>query len=426
MYRSSLFLAAVLVGTTVALVQPMAAAKSASEVKEIARAVTVEIKLKQVDRKGSGVIIKRQGDLYTLVTNRHVICGDNICSNIPTSEIYTLISADGQQYKVQQQAIRLLGNDLDLAIIQFRSNRSYPVVQMAVTEQLKVTNQVFTSGFPAQSGKFSFGNGEVVATVDKRLQGDGGGYTVIYDAPTLPGMSGGGVFNGKGQLVAIHGRGERYDSKIVVDIEMDNKIGINRGIPVHWLMESLGEGQINTPSSQIRAAKLENPVLANEYFITGFSGYVKSISGEPEWEKVIKALSKAIQLNPSYYYAYYIRGDAHRFAKHNSGSLSDYNQAININPKFAKAYLFRGILQESFDNIQDAVVDYSSAIKADPKFAEAYQFRGFTLLVHMPEYRDLGKQDLIKAVKLFREQGKNKSASTTEEVLQAWGVSLEQ
>jgi V8-like Glu-specific endopeptidase len=51
---------------------------------------------------------------------------------------------------------------------------------------------------------------EALAVVNKRLTGDNGGYTIIYSAPTLPGMSGGGVFNGNGQLVAIHGYGDRF------------------------------------------------------------------------------------------------------------------------------------------------------------------------------------------------------------------------
>jgi hypothetical protein len=69
MYRSSLFLTAALMGTTVALVQPVAAAISVSEVEAIAKAVVVEIKLQQNDSVGSGVIISRKGDIYTLVTN---------------------------------------------------------------------------------------------------------------------------------------------------------------------------------------------------------------------------------------------------------------------------------------------------------------------------------------------------------------------
>jgi S1-C subfamily serine protease len=221
MYRSSLFLTAALVGSTVALVQPVAAAKSASEIESIARAVTVEIKLKQSNRVGSGVIIDKTGDLYTLVTNRHVICGKSNCQRIPESEIYSLGLFDGQKYQVQKSAIKLFGNDLDLAIIQFRSSRNYAVAKVAAPGSLKVEDVVYTAGFPLEQPGVGFGDGKVIAVVNKRLQGDGGGYTIIYNAQTLPGMSGGGVFDGNGQLVAIHGVGDRYKENTELVSELD-------------------------------------------------------------------------------------------------------------------------------------------------------------------------------------------------------------
>jgi S1-C subfamily serine protease len=200
MYRSSWFLTAALMGTTVALiqivlVQPMAAAKSASEVEAIARSVAVEIKLQKDGSVGSGVIINKKGDLYTLVTNKHVVCGDRRCAELPAGESYNLGLADGQRYRVKASSIRLLGNDLDLAIIQFRSNRNYAVAKMATTGNLKTEDEVYTAGFPFAQPGFAFGEGKAIAVVNKRLTGDSGGYTIIYYAFTLPGMSGGRVFN---------------------------------------------------------------------------------------------------------------------------------------------------------------------------------------------------------------------------------------
>jgi S1-C subfamily serine protease len=112
MYRSSLFLTAALMGTLIAFVQSAAAAKSVSEVEAIARSVTVKIKLQQkVGNVGSGIIIDRQGDLYTLVTNGHVVCGVNyvegrLCAKVPAAERYTLTMADGQSYQVRSGAIQ--------------------------------------------------------------------------------------------------------------------------------------------------------------------------------------------------------------------------------------------------------------------------------------------------------------------------------
>jgi S1-C subfamily serine protease len=169
MYRSSLFLTAALVGTTVALVQPVAAAISASEVEAIARAVAVEIKLKSNSSVGSGVIIDRQGDLYTLVTNKHVVCGSSSCSELKAGEIYSLGLSDDQRYQVKGSSVRLLGDDLDLAIIQFRSSRNYAVAKVAAAGSLKVEDEVYASGFPCDRGSnpcqplgYTFGEGSAI------------------------------------------------------------------------------------------------------------------------------------------------------------------------------------------------------------------------------------------------------------------------
>ena len=64
-------LAAVLLGTTVAIVQPLAAkALEPAEVDSIAEKITVRI---DGANNGSGVIIKRQDNSYTVVTNWHVL-----------------------------------------------------------------------------------------------------------------------------------------------------------------------------------------------------------------------------------------------------------------------------------------------------------------------------------------------------------------
>ena len=73
-------------GYTVALVffADVAVAKSPAEIEQIARSVSIEIQVVGEDRVGSGVIIHRKGDLYTLITNRHVACGTPSC-RLPTT-----------------------------------------------------------------------------------------------------------------------------------------------------------------------------------------------------------------------------------------------------------------------------------------------------------------------------------------------------
>jgi tetratricopeptide (TPR) repeat protein len=393
MYRSSLFLAAALASTTVALVQPVAMAKSPSEIESIARAVTVVIKRQQQQDNGSGIIIQKKGDLYTLVTNRHVICGKSNCSNIPANEVFTLEFPDGGKYKVLNNSIKLLGsldNIVDLAIIQFRSNRNYAVAKVAAPGSLKVEDVVYASGYPCDRNSepcqplgYFFGEGEVIAVVNKRLTGDGGGYTVVYNARTLPGMSGGGVFNSSGELVAIHGYGDRFKENTLLSDKsrVDSKTGYNRGIPIRWLVQNLAEVNIYIGTersiSGIRADRSQVPTTADEYFIAGFDKFVEPGNNVMAGKKqAIQEFSRAIQLNPKYQYAYFVRAIVYEQIREFQWSLADYNQSISFNPKFSQAYYNRAILKEDkLNDIQGALVDYNQAISINPKYSIAYNNR---------------------------------------------------
>jgi tetratricopeptide (TPR) repeat protein len=390
MYRSSLFLTAALVGTTVALVQPVAA-KSASEIESIARAMTVEIKLKQSNQVGSGIIINKKGDLYTLVTNRHVICGASNCQNISESEVYILGLFDGQKYQVKKSAIKLLGGNLDLAIIQFRSSRNYAVAKVTAPGSLKVNDAVYTAGFPLEQQEFEFGEGKAIAVVNRRLQGDGGGYIIVYDAFTLPGMSDGGVFNSSGQLVAIHGYGDRYKENTSpgAAFMVDRKIGINRGISVRWLVQDLtGLGiKLELDLSSIRTVRQQLPANADEYFIAGFNKWVDPGNNIAAGKRLaIQEFTKAIQLNSKYEYAYAMRAIAYEQVQEFQKSLADYNQAIKINPKNPDLYHNRATLKLKKLN------DRTGAIKDLRQAARLYREQGNTqrLKIVIDALRQLG------------------------------------
>jgi tetratricopeptide (TPR) repeat protein len=383
MYRSSLFLTTALIGTTVSLIQPATQAKSVVEIERVARDMTVEIKLQQNGSVGSGVMIDRKGDLYTLVTNAHVVCGNEHCSKLPAGESYRLGLVDGQQYQVNSSSIKLLKNNLDLAIIQFRSNRNYIVAKIAPLGNLKVDDPVFTAGFPFEQPGFSFNEGKTIAVVEKRLTGDSGGYTIIYNAFTQPGMSGGGVFNSGGELVAIHGQGDRFRENTDLDNKSraGNKIGYNRGISVRWLVQNLTEVGINIRTSgsisDAKDAHSQLPTTADEYFIAGFNKLIEPgnnvMAGK---QQAIQEFSRAIQLNSRYQYAYLARAIAYIQVKEFQPSLADFNQAIKINPKDSVAYNNRAILKEDkLTDTKGALTDFNQAITINPKYYAAYYNR---------------------------------------------------
>jgi lipoprotein NlpI len=382
--KSSLIL-----GTFAALVAvaPAVAAKSPAEIEQIAKAVSVEM----ITGVGSGVIVHRQGNLYTVTTNRHVVCGSGSCDASRLSNVYRLRTADGQVHQVPKSGVQLLkdsaGKALDLASVQFRSERSYQVAKLAELDSLKVNDAVYTAGFPKGQGWLS-GSGQAQAVVNKRLAGDGGGYTVIYDAETLPGMSGGGAFDKNGRLVAVHGRGDRYTNNTEAEVgrsntvkaEVGNKIGYNRGIPVRWVVEGLGTRGIlvgeGKPLNRTGADKAAT--TADEFFIAGFN---KLVGGDGDFRlekrEAVGQFSRAVALNPRYAIAYFMRAIAKTQLNNPQGALADYNKVISLNPRDAVFYYNRGNLKyQKLNDSQGALVDYNQALSLNPKYAAAYYNRG--------------------------------------------------
>jgi tetratricopeptide (TPR) repeat protein len=401
-----------ILGCTLALVSfaDVAVAKTRAELFEITRSAAVEIKLQKSGRVGSGVIIHHQGDIYTLATNRHVICGSLSCKTPPTGEIYSLELADGQQYPLTGTAVKLVGNNLDLAIIKFRSKRKYPVIPVAAPGSLKVAAPVYTAGFPSGKKGFYFGYGQAIAIVNKRLIGDSGGYTIIHNAYTLPGMSGSGIFDSNGQLVAIHGWGDRYksDTDPTDRSKIDTKTGYNRGIPVRWLVQGCSELGINLVSnrslSEISVVRQVAPSSADEHFIAGFNKLVEpGTDVDAGKRQAIQEFSAAIRLNPKYAVAYSVRGYLYNQLKDFEQAINDYTSAIILDPDLVGAYNNRGVLKSNRNDLLAALSDYNQAILIDPKFASAFNNRG---LLKSEKLNDLtgALADFNRAIELNPEE----------------------
>jgi tetratricopeptide (TPR) repeat protein len=381
-----------IIGVTAALIcyADLAVAKTPAEIESIAKAVTVEIRLLKAESIGSGIIIERQGDMYTLITNRHVVCGKTRnCTTPPSAETYTLKLGDRQQYKVSAKSVKILGSNLDLAIVQFQSNRAYPVAQVADPGSLKVGDRVYTSGYPLAPPGFSFNAGLAIAVVNKRLTEDRGGYTVIYNAETQPGMSGGGVFSEAGRLVAVHGQGERYRENTQLETvissgintiraEVGSKIGYNRGIPVRWVVQGLADRGIRLGNRQPVNLGQTAASSADEHFIAGFNKLVEPGTDVLAGKRLaISEFSQAIRINPSYTIAYFMRAITYSQLQEERLALADFDRAITLDPKRASAYYNRGVLKaDKLNDTQGALADYDRAIALDPKDANAYINRG--------------------------------------------------
>ncbi|MFN6219768.1 MAG: serine/threonine protein kinase, partial [Aphanizomenon flos-aquae LD13] len=104
--------------TTLALVQYQTVfALTPVEVNDIAKQITVMIG--GLDGKGSGVIIDKDGNTYTVLTAYHVIKNPGV---------YDIITYDGEKYRIERS--QNVGK-LDLALVKFTSSKNYPIAKIA-------------------------------------------------------------------------------------------------------------------------------------------------------------------------------------------------------------------------------------------------------------------------------------------------------
>ena len=158
-------------------------AQDASGVADTAKQITVRI---EGATQGSGVIVDKTRDIYTVLTAWHVIK-----SNRPGEEI-SIIMPDKSEYDT------LIGNarkikGVDLAVITFSSQKNYLLATLSRSDSVKAGENVYVSGFPLLTSAIPknilrFLPGNVIANAKVKVKN---GYQLLYSNQTLPGMSGG-------------------------------------------------------------------------------------------------------------------------------------------------------------------------------------------------------------------------------------------
>lgn len=222
-------------------------------VEDISQRITVRI-LGDIGM-GSGVIVERNGDRYLVLTNHHVL-EDN------ESETYTILTADGRRYSGHWLKSEKFSN-LDLALVEFSSDRAYQVAEIETHNSLSVGDLVYAAGFPNwhfQPGlaeetrdwgfkAYQLTQGTVEMVSRKSLDR---GYQIGYTNAIELGMSGGPILNQQGKLIGVNGR-KKYpltgiDAFVFADgtrpsaREAEQMIPLSWGIPISRL--SLGNDPV--------------------------------------------------------------------------------------------------------------------------------------------------------------------------------------
>ncbi len=102
-------------------------------------------------------------------------------------------------------------------------------------------------------------------------------------------------------------------------------------------------------------------------------GFEDTLAGSDE---ALRALDKAIALQPDYAEAYVNRGIVHAAAKRYAEAIGDYDRAIAFKPDYAAAYYNRGKVHAAAHRPAEAMHDYDQALALKPDLAEAYVNRG--------------------------------------------------
>jgi tetratricopeptide (TPR) repeat protein len=344
------------ISATIALVQPhIAAAKSSVEIAKTAKAITVLIS--EPNSVGSGVILQRQGDIYTVLTAAHVV---------KNGANYRITTPDDRSHEVISSSIRSAPGSIDLAVVKFQSTTNYPTAKLGNCNVLEMGMDLYVGGFPGTSRAitepiFVFREGTVSANSNKVLEN---GYLLVYSNSTLPGMSGGAVLNSDGELVAIHGRGDRDEN--------DVKTGFNLGIPVNRFATVAAKMGVDL-SEKIAPITQDTIPKADDFIALAVQKYNKQ-----DYRGSLTNFDRAIQLNPNSADAYTNRGilKADRL-QDLQGALADFNRAIQLNPNQFNAYAGRGILKaDRFQDLQGGLADLDRAIRLDPTHFNAYANRG--------------------------------------------------
>lgn len=342
------------------------------------RGVPTVVRILGSGSPGSGVMISKKGNTYTVLTAGHVVRGSTAFDGT------SVITVDGQEHRVKKIEISPW---LDLAAVYFDSSRSYMTALISDETNLKqVGNWVVVLGYPINSEKAIFVPAQILQlSLDPSDRP--GGYTAGYFTrlPALPewkwkqdtvkGMSGGPVLDLSGRLVAIHGEADQLPQLRVSDNKQTTNSGKSLGIPAQiW---NYANGDLSRLTEAWNGARPKEEEQTIDALVDALVLKATRAVSEGRSADALKLYDQAISKDPSEGSLYGNRAQVKGDMGDPKGAMADFNKAIQLFPDSWQLYSLRGNLRSALGDHKGAQSDFDRSLSINRGYykAEANKMR---------------------------------------------------
>jgi tetratricopeptide (TPR) repeat protein len=370
----------ILIGTTAAILMPYAArAIALPQIEQIARGITVLI---DGLNPGSGVIVAREGNRYVVLTAKHVVA---------TEDEYTLVAPDGQRYPLDYRRVRPLPG-VDLALLEFESDRNYTVAALANSPYNAQFRHVFVAGWVSSDRRLAPGlllsQNFALTHAQEPINN---GYELFYTSITELGMSGGPVLDTDGRVIGLHGRveGEEiYDNASGQVFRV--KLGFSSGIPVPAFLHALAQAGISLSlradnSTPTPLSPQESAAIAAAFPISPVTGNMTALSWAnrgnelyraEQFDEALEAFDRAIALQGNFYQAWYGRAQVLYVLGKYRDALAAYDRVLQFQPSLALVWRNKGVVLALARQPEEALNAFDRALQLQPDDYVTWYLRG--------------------------------------------------